>query len=70
VTIVECPHCGERHEIHPSWRAATELDAGREPELVVAAEAKRGLSRQPRSRVPSPERKAGRRGAQTLNDDP
>ena len=34
---VDCPHCGLTHEAAPTWRAAAEIDEGREPEVLIEA---------------------------------
>lgn len=31
-----CVVCGEAHLVEPLWRAATEYDEGREPEVILA----------------------------------
>jgi acetyl esterase/lipase len=32
---VDCPACGFTHNAVPTWRAPTDVDEGREPELAV-----------------------------------
>jgi hypothetical protein len=34
-TVVDCPACGARHLVRPTWRKPEQRDLGVEPEVVI-----------------------------------
>lgn len=34
---IDCPICGEHHEVKVAWRAKTDYDQGKKPDLEVEA---------------------------------